>query len=589
MNGKPTPPSRVALYARVSSDKQAQEGTIDSQIACLREQIASAGDVLGATLCFSDDGVSGTTLVRPALERLRDQAAAGAFERLYILAPDRLARRHAHQMVLIEELQACGVELIFVNRPLGSTPEDQLLLQVQSVVAEYERAKILERTRRGRLHAARCGQVSVLSRAPFGYRYVDKHSGGGVAAYEVVEEEACIVRQMFSWVAGEGCSLREVARRLEKLGVPTRHGQSRWKSSTIASMLSNPSYYGQAAYGRTRVGERRPQLRPRRGQPETPKYPYSVYEQPATHHIQIAVPALVDADLFAAVQEQLAENQRRLRANTKSRRYLLQGLAVCSSCGYALHSKTSGRRRKKPYAYYRCVGSEAAYFGGQRICQVRSQRVEDLEAAVWKDVCNLLSEPERLRQEFERRRQNPRSASVLGESQRLRATLSKIKQNISRLLDAYADGLLETSEFEPRIKRLKGRLAKVNSELQAREKQAKENEALRLVCGHLDDFADQVKAGLETADWEQRRAILRALVKRVEVDNKNIRIVYKVPDRPFVKAPHGGILQDCPSRLAPGVAPHPILEGAFRAFPSTPPAPPPGSPHGQSAASRPPA
>src|SRR5437868_9831108 len=180
--GKLVPSMRSALYARVSSDQQAHEGTIDSQLSLLRQRIETDGGVVDEDLVFLDDGVSGSTLVRPGLERLRDQAAAGVIERLYVLAPDRLARRHAHQMVLVDELQACGVELVFVNRPLGATPEDQLLLQVQGVIAEYERAKILERTRRGRLHAARCGRISVLGGAPYGYRYVDKHTGGGVAA-----------------------------------------------------------------------------------------------------------------------------------------------------------------------------------------------------------------------------------------------------------------------------------------------------------------------------------------------------------------------------------------------------------------------
>jgi site-specific DNA recombinase len=121
---------RVALYARVSSEQQAQEGTIDSQVSFLRQRIATDGETIDTSMCFLDEGVSGATLLRPALERLRDQAAAGAMDRLYVLAPDRLARRHVHQMVLVEELQTCGVDVVFLNRPLGTTPEDQVLLQV---------------------------------------------------------------------------------------------------------------------------------------------------------------------------------------------------------------------------------------------------------------------------------------------------------------------------------------------------------------------------------------------------------------------------------------------------------------------------
>lgn len=196
---------QAALYARVSSDRQAKDHTIDSQVSLLQELAAAAGDTLAPEQCFLDDGVSGATLVRPALERLRDCAAAGAIDRLYILAPDRLARLFAHQLVLLEELKDCGIEVVFANRPVAETPEDQLLVQVRGVMAEYERAKILERTRRGRQHAARAGRVSVLGHAPYGYRYIDKHTGGGTASYQVIEEEAGMVRRMFAWVGQEGC------------------------------------------------------------------------------------------------------------------------------------------------------------------------------------------------------------------------------------------------------------------------------------------------------------------------------------------------------------------------------------------------
>jgi site-specific DNA recombinase len=119
------------------------------------------------------------------LERLRDAAAAGVIDRLYVHSPDRLARRHAYQVLLIEEFRRSGVEVVFLNRPIGASAEDDLLLQVQGMIAEDERAKILER---GRRHAARSGLVSALGAAPFGYRYVTRAVGGGVARFEVIEE-----------------------------------------------------------------------------------------------------------------------------------------------------------------------------------------------------------------------------------------------------------------------------------------------------------------------------------------------------------------------------------------------------------------
>lgn len=536
-------PRRVALYARVSSDRQAQDGTIDSQVSTIRDRIESDKEVLEPEMTFCDDGVSGTTLVRPALERLRDQAAAGAIDRLYLLAPDRLARRHAHQMVLLEELQGYGVEVVFVNRPLGTTPEDQLLLQVQGVVAEYERAKILERTRRGRLHAARCGKVNVLGRAAYGYRYIDKYTGDGQASYEVIEDEARIVRQMFTWVGREGCSLAEVVRRLHRLEVPTRKGLKRWDRSTIWGLLTNPAYQGKAAYGKTRRGDKQARLRPMRGKPEVSKQPYSTLRQPVSEHIEIPVAALVDADLFAAVQERLEENRRRLRQHQRGARFLLQGLVVCGNCGYAIVGKGKGGQGQR--AYYSCLGTEGCRFGGQRVCDNRMQRVEDVDSAVWDDVCDLLKEPDRLRQEFERRRQQPAATSGNVEEERLRKSIDKVKEGASRLLDAYTEGLMERSEFQPRMERLQERKKKMEDELRRLTEQSQGDEALRRVFSRIQEFAEELKAGLESADWATRREILRALVKRVEVGKETINIVYKVPSRPFAKAPNRGPFQHC--------------------------------------------
>src|SRR5712675_754074 len=152
----------VALYARVSSDGQARDNTIASQIAALQERVAADGFRVLPDHAYVDEGYSGTILLRPALEKLRDAVAAGIVTRIYIHAPDRLVRRYAHQILLIEEFHRVGAEVIFLNHSIGGTAEDDLLLQVQGVIAEYERAKILERGRRGRRHAARSGSGSAL-------------------------------------------------------------------------------------------------------------------------------------------------------------------------------------------------------------------------------------------------------------------------------------------------------------------------------------------------------------------------------------------------------------------------------------------
>src|SRR6478609_8060256 len=402
---------RVAIYARVSGEQQAKEDTIASQLEAVTQRIACDALECDPELRFVDDGYSGSILTRPGLERLRDQAAAGAIDRLYMLDPDRLSRKYAYQVLILEELARCGVEVIFVRNPIGRGPEQDLLLQVQGMIAEYERAQILERCRRGKQHAARRGSVNVLAGAPYGYRYVGKHEGGGEARYQVVAEEARVVRKIFEWVGQERCSIGEVCRRLQGDGVPTRTGKSAWDRSTVWAVLKNPAYKGTAAFGKTGQGGTKPQrLRPQRGRPEHPRRPVSRVDTSPKDQILIEVPGLVDAELFEAVQAQLEENRRRRRDRPGGSRYLLQGLVVCKRCGYGCYGKPTSRASAKggariPYAYYRCTGSDAYRFGGQRLCWNKQIRTDMLDDAVWEDVRRLLSEPGRVQREYERRLQ----------------------------------------------------------------------------------------------------------------------------------------------------------------------------------------
>jgi len=397
---------RAAIYARVSSDQQAKENTVASQVEALKEQVCADGLSLEDELCFIDDGYSGSTLLRPALERLRDMAHCGGFDRLYVHSPDRLARKYAYQFLVVEELHRCGVELRFLNHTIGVSPEEDLLLQMQGMIAEYERAKILERSRRGKRHAARHGSVNALSGAPYGYRYITKQEGGGEASYQVVFEEARVIKKMFEWVGRDRISIGEVCRRLKEEGVRTRTGKTWWDRSTVWEKLRNPAYMGSAAFGKTRVGERRKALRPQRGQKPQPRRAYSTYDTSPEEQIRIPVPALVSKELFDAVQEQLAENRAMSSKRKRGTRYLLQGLVECDCCGYAYYGKRVSRasaKGKVPYAYYRCLGTDAYRFGGERVCQNKQVRTDQLDQAVWNDVCTVLRNPSAVQQEYERR------------------------------------------------------------------------------------------------------------------------------------------------------------------------------------------
>jgi len=556
MEGKPTPSVvRAAFYARVSSEQQAQQCTIQSQVDAIKERIRADGLTLDDELCFIDDGYTGSTLMRPALERLRDIAWSGGFQRLYVHSPDRLARKYAWQVLLVEELQRYGVELTFLNRTIGASPEEDLLLQMQGMIAEYERAKIMERSRRGKRHAARRGDVSVLGTAPYGYRFVGKHAGGGEAHYQVVFEEAHVVRQIFEWVAHECLSYNTICKRLKHQGIPSPKGLPRWHREVVGKLLKNPAYKGTAIFGKSRVGERVPRLRPLRGKPAQPRHATSRYPGAPEDQVVIPVPALVSEELFAAVAEQLAENERRHRRYAEeSPGYLLQGLVECGCCGRAYYGKGMSRFErtradgKAIYPYYRCIGSDATRHGGTKLCCNKPIRLDRLDAAVWADVCAVLQNPQDLRHEFERRLQGaPESDASLEQCQK---QIGQAQRGISRLIDAYETGLLEKSEFEPRMRRGKERLARLGREATEARERAAQRADLHQVLGQLEDFAQQVRVGLEKAGMDTRREIVRNLVKSIKVEEEHIRITYRVSPRPFASGPsRGQIRQLCHYRV----------------------------------------
>src|SRR5438309_9049554 len=242
----------AAIYARVSSEQQREENTIASQTAALIEFVQSHDLEVPREWVFEDEGYSGATLERPGLERVRDLAAEGQIQVVLAYSPDRLSRKYAYQILLIEEFARHGVETLFVKSPQGDSAEDQLLVQFQGMIAEYERAQILERSRRGKRHRARAGEISVLSGAPYGYRYIRK-TDEAPAAYTVYDAEAGVVRHVYERYTVAGLSIGAIMRELNDQGVPTRKPNTRWERSMVWAMLRNPAYRGRACFGKTRV------------------------------------------------------------------------------------------------------------------------------------------------------------------------------------------------------------------------------------------------------------------------------------------------------------------------------------------------
>src|SRR5712671_1266522 len=329
----------AAIYARVSSEQQREAHTIASQTAALIEWAGTLDMEVPKAWIFEDDGYSGATLERPGLERVRDLAAEGQIQVVLAYSPDRLSRKYAYQILLMEELARHGVETLFVKAPQGTTAEDQLLVQFQGMIAEYERAQIAERCRRGKRHMAQQGGVNVLSGAPYGYRYVRK-TDISAAFYEVIEAEARVVRTVFEIYTQQGLSINAIARLLNARQIATRTGKGRWERSTVWGMLRNPAYRGTACYGKTELRPRQRITRPLRQRKGLPNRDSAGHERPRTEWIEVPVPALVSEERFAWAQEQLEKNRRHSPRRTVEPT-LLQGMLVCEQCGYALYRSST--------------------------------------------------------------------------------------------------------------------------------------------------------------------------------------------------------------------------------------------------------
>ena len=268
--------------------------------------------------------------------------------------------------------------------------------------------KIIERCRRGKLHKAKNGSINPLSGAPYGYLYVKKMDGRD-ARYEILEEEARIVRQIFDWFILEQLPLKGISRRLNKKQIPTRTGLSFWDRGTVWGMLRNPAYKGQASFGKTRSVERERTTRAARLSANgVPKHAKSSSRQKEQEHwISIEVPAIVAPPLFEAAQEQLARNRQLSKRNNKGRQYLLRGLLVCQKCSHSLYAKpvslASGKGQRRDYAYYRCIGTDGYRFQGGRICDTHQIRTDQLDNVVWDNVKQLMQDPERVVSKFTRR------------------------------------------------------------------------------------------------------------------------------------------------------------------------------------------
>lgn len=294
---------------------------------------------------------------------------------------------------------------------------------------------------------------------------------------------------------------------------------------------------GRAAFGKTKTGKLKPHVRPQKHSAQTPKKPYSTHRTDQDTWIAIPVPPLVSEELFRTVQHQLDENRRRARIGSRGACYLLQGLTVCGHCHYAYYGKKispSTAKGKRQYAYYRCIGTDAYRFGGERICdnmQVRTQRLDDV---VWDQVRETIKNPARLKKEYEKRLTKMEDDTRgLIDTTALKGQRAHLKKGKSRLIDSYASGVIDKDEFEPKINNLKQKLAQIDEQIERSVNTESAQYELFLVIDRLEEFSKKVDITLGTMDFNAKREIIRALVKRVEIYREEVVVVFRIdPEAP---------------------------------------------------------
>ena len=518
----------AAIYARVSSEQQREENTIASQTASLIEFAKGHDLEVPEEWVFEDEGYSGATLERPGLERVRDLAAEGQIQVVLAYSPDRLSRKYAYQILLIEEFARHGVETVFVKSPQGDSAEDQLLVQFQGMIAEYERAQILERSRRGKRHRAHSGEISVMSGAPYGYRYIRK-TDEAPAAYIVDEAEARVVRRVYEMYTVDGFSIGEITRRLNAEGIPTRKRSARWERSTVWGVLRNSAYRGIACFGKTRISARTRVMRPQRRRGVTTPGTTAGHERPREEWIEIPVPALITEESFARTQELLRENKIRSRRRTIAPS-VVQGLVSCAKCGYAF-SRTSTQTSARKLHYYKCIGSDSWRKLGGPVCDNgRFVRQELLDQIVWAEVIRLLEEPALIRQELDRRLAAARSSDPTRKREpSLQRELTHVGKGVERLLNAYQEGLLSIEQLRERMPGLRQRQQALRAELQAIADQTHDRAAFLRLAETLTAFLARLRSASETLSVTERQRIVRLLVKDVLVGEDTITIRHSIP------------------------------------------------------------
>jgi site-specific DNA recombinase len=510
---------RVAIYARVSTESQEARGTIGSQLEVLRKRVATEEHELVAE--YRDDGWSGARLDRPGLDALRDAAEAGRLDAVWCLSPDRLARMYAYQVMVLDELAHHGVTVLFHDTPpLADDPQAQLLTQVQGVIAEYERAKIAERYRRGKLWRARAGEV-IAWKCSYGYRRIAR-SAERAAHLEIYEPEAMIVRRIFRDYVESNLSMRQISWQLTQDLVPSPSGKAVWGVSVIGRLIRNEAYVGRAYYNRTAsVLDRHPTKAKRQ------------IKRPRDQWIPIPVPAILDEELFEAAQRVSYDNSQWSPRRAEPNHWLLRGLVKCGHCGVSVSCHKMRGRNGAFHYYYYCRNHDPLRAGGEhRRCPERNVRADELDAFVFDQVRATMLRPDVLlagEAAVSTRREAGSDELLATQLASLDRKIDAVAAERRRLVDLYQASFIEREELLLRGKELELRSSALNAQRQALLDQREELAQQNRLRDRVEGFARRVQATIDRLDFAQRQKLLRLVIDEVRVSGWLVEIRFRIP------------------------------------------------------------
>ena len=509
---------RIGLYARVSTERQHERCTIGSQLEALR----AAADADGHEVIeeFIDNGYSGARLDRPALDRLRDAAEAGVLDGVLCLCVDRLARAYAYQVLILEELERLKVTVRFLEGPSPSDdPQATLLIQMQGVIAEYEKAKVAERNRRGKLYRARAGEIPFW-KVSYGHRRVIPEAGGR-ARIEIFEPEAQVVREIFAAYVERGLSVRQIAFELRDRAIESPTGKPQWGTSAIDRVLRNEAYVGTVYYNRHERIEGATRGRKTR-----------LRERPREEWIAIPVPAIIDRDTFDRVSQVSHENFKLSPRGAAAEAWLLRGLVECGHCHVGCSCHNSYGRHSTLTRYYCCRNHDLLRAGSEdRLCPERNIRANELDEYVFEQVRQASLAPDQLlaAERAVLTGAPDENELVAAQLKHLDTAIEAKERERARLLDAYQAGLLGLEELTRRTGVLAARRTGLTREKETLSQRSTELAAQNRMRHRLAGFSDRVVASLDNLDFAGRRRLVRLVVERVCVTGWRVEIHLKIP------------------------------------------------------------